>query len=94
MKLFRKMADWVSFRHEIITVFGVAILMCLEVRTTFEWILFLLLAGIIGAIMKLRVYLAEKENREIQRESIYRNREVFERFLEQQKNGKSNDQTI
>ncbi len=94
MKLFRKMADWVSFRHEIITVFGAAILMCLEVRTTFEWILFLLLAGIIGAIMKLRVYLAEKENREIQRESIYRNREVFERFLEQQKNGKSNDQTI
>lgn len=59
-----KIADWVSFRYEIITVFGAAIFMCLEVRTLFEWILFLLLAGIIGAIMKLRIYLREKEMRE------------------------------
>lgn len=44
--------------------------MCMEVRTSFEWILFLLLAGIIGAIMKLRIYLREKEMREIERNGI------------------------
>ena len=67
MKFLQKIADWISFRFELITVFGAAIFMCLEVRTTFEWVLFLLLVGIIGTIMKLRIYLQIKELREIER---------------------------
>lgn len=70
MKFLQKVADWLGFRFEIITVFGAALFMCMEVRTSFEWILFLLLAGIIGAIMKLRIYLREKEMREIERNGI------------------------
>ena len=67
MKFLQKIADWISFRFELITVFGAAIFMCLEVRTTFEWVLFLLLVGIIGTIMKLQIYLQIKELREIER---------------------------
>lgn len=67
MKFLQKIADWLGFRVEIITVFGALLFMCMEVRTSFEWVLFLLLAGIIGAIMKLRIYLREKEMREIER---------------------------
>lgn len=89
MRIFRAISDWVNFHYETITVFGAAIFMCLEVRTLFEWVLFLLLAGIIGTIMKLRVYLAEKEHREILRDNSKTQRDKFEQFLEKEKDSMS-----
>lgn len=64
MKTLRAFFDWCGRRAEVMTFILAAVLLCMQERTSFECMLFVLLVGIMGSIMKLRIYLQEKEKRD------------------------------
>lgn len=64
MKTLRTFFGWCSRWAEMITLIGVAILILQEERTSFEYALAVLLVGIMGSVMKLRIYLQGKEDRD------------------------------
>lgn len=70
MKILRKFFDWCRRWNEVATFLMAAILLCMKERTSFECMLFVLLVGIMGSVMKLRIYLQEKEERDNERNRV------------------------
>lgn len=67
MKTLRKIFDWCSRYNIAATLVLSTVLLCMEERTSFEYMLFVLLVGIIGSVTKLSIYLKEKEERDNKR---------------------------